>query len=893
MNDSMSFPTPAVAKRRRHAATRSIHRLDTLESRLQFCALHTLGQEPLELRPDLVPRSASDTASTARKDNTAAKATAAARAGSASGDVGEPADIVWVNRATTTAAGPDDTDLFGARFGASALAARVVVDAVILATERMIGSFNYGAPGQTYSLTVTMGAANSGFGAGAGLDASFGGKPQAGSIELGAGNGSTSGNGWFLDPTPNESSEFQGTVNNAFAGNATPSGPASGKFDFYTIVALEITHCMGLFGNALPGWATHTFDTAISDTAEGGGVGKLWTFNGPSIKHLLTSNNAGQGGQDFGQAIHSAGPITVNIGGEIYNGAQDQGNAVYEQSRRYLVSNVFALMFKDAYDYSTVNPATFGTFYSLLNTTTKRVLVRGGSANSADTISITRSGNTIAVSVDVGADILGTGALPGPGNLPAFVTYYDVSEVSSIAIESGDLNDTVTIDPAIGVSVSVDTGSGTDTLALTGSGGDDTFTFGSTNSVALANGATTTFGSLTNVESLALNGSGGNDSLNFTGQSFSEVLTINADTFSGLLGGTYSSFEAFGVNMGGGADTLTINAPTGDTVVNAGGGAGDLIDVRETAPGKVVRSITTLNTDTLKIQLNFGGEGIVVFDVRDPTTVGTLQVVQGSSIIGDGDLTIANYFFITGDTTVGGSGRVLMPNKPSLFKAGGLGVTHFNRRLIGQASVEIDSGELRLGPGLSANGPALQMSSLSFAATVQPSKLDLADNTATIDYTGTSPVAAIRSSLAAGYAGGAWTGNGIASSTAAATTGRAIGYGEATDLFSTFPATFAGTAIDDTAIVLKYGLAADADLNGTVEFADLVRLSQNYNLMDQTFARGDFDYDGEVGFGDLVILAQQYGQTLVPGAATITATPASTTGRKTRKIATGGISLLA
>ena len=80
-----------------------------------------------------------------------------------------------------------------------------------------------------------------------------------------------------------------------------------------------MTKRMGLFGSALSGWSSRTTNTGIADTAEGGGIGTFWTFNGASIDHLLTSNNGGAGGQNFGSAVHSAGPITITFNGESYS----------------------------------------------------------------------------------------------------------------------------------------------------------------------------------------------------------------------------------------------------------------------------------------------------------------------------------------------------------------------------------------------------------------------------------------------------------------------------------------------------------------------------------------------------------------------------------------------
>ena len=419
--------------------------MELLETRRLMCVLHMQEQPPIELRPDLV--------------------------GTRTSAVGEPADITWVNRGTATAAGaPGDTDLFGARFGTSAPLARAVVDAVIVAFERMVGSFNYSAAGVTYSMSLSMNTAGSGFGASAGISTTFGGKPSAGSVTMGAGNGSTNANddnGWFLDPTPFDSSEFLGTIVNAFSANAHTGSPAASKRDFYTVVAAEMTHCMGMSSFNPPGWATYLTNTNIPDTAEGGGVGKFWVFNGPSIKHLLTSNNGGPGGQERPVAVHAAGPnVPVPFGGDTYLGAQDHGNAVYELARRYNVSKVFSLMYKDAFDYATENPAKYGTYYSVLNETTKLITVRGGTGTNNDIINITRTGDTVFVSVDPTIDVAGTGELAGDGNLPAWVSEYDNSQLSSITIDAGAGDDTITIAADIGVPISINGNTGTDTITI-------------------------------------------------------------------------------------------------------------------------------------------------------------------------------------------------------------------------------------------------------------------------------------------------------------------------------------------------------------------------------------------------------------------------------------------
>jgi hypothetical protein len=364
----------------------------------------------------------------------------------------DPADIVWVNRGLAS-------DNFTAIFGTFAGQARAVVDAVIVRYEQMIGSFDYPLAGQTYSLTLSMAAANSGFGASANLLTSQGGKPKSGSISMGSGSGTgtNTDHGWFLDPTPFENSEFEGNITNAFAGDAQGSSPAFNKGDFFTVVAAEMTHCMGLF-NTLAGWTNLTTDTGMADTVTG--VGNYYTFVGPSISHLGTSDNAGS--SDFHEFIHSAeGASSINFNGQFWRGAEDQGNAFYEFSRRYLVNNTFALMFHDAYGYASVNPAQFGTMYTILQND-GTLLVRGSSATSNDLIVIDASGGNLVISVDVGTDVGGTGPFAGDQNLPAFVTLVPAASVSSISVQAGLGNDIVRIENNAGKPTNVDGGPGDD-----------------------------------------------------------------------------------------------------------------------------------------------------------------------------------------------------------------------------------------------------------------------------------------------------------------------------------------------------------------------------------------------------------------------------------------------
>jgi hypothetical protein len=68
---------------------------------------------------------------------------------------------------------------------------------------------------------------------------------------------------------------------------------------------------------------------------------------------------------------------------------------------------------------------------------------------------------------------------------------------------------------------------------------------------------------------------------------------------------------------------------------------------------------------------------------------------------------------------------------------------------------------------------------------------------------------------------------------------------------------------DDTTIhkvTLVYTVDGDADLNGTVNCADLDILLSNFNQTGATWAIGDFNYDGTVNGADLNILLSNFNQ---------------------------------
>jgi hypothetical protein len=149
--------------------------------------------------------------------------------------------------------------------------------------------------------------------------------------------------------------------------------------------------------------------------------------------------------------------------------------------------------------------------------------------------------------------------------------------------------------------------------------------------------------------------------------------------------------------------------------------------------------------------------------------------------------------------------------------------------------------------------------------------LDLNDNALIVDYAGASPFAAIAQAVKHGYNNGAWNGMGLRSSAAPLEQGYGLACAEASDVFTTFPATFANYPVNDTAVLVRMQSYGDANLDDNVNLADFNRLAANFGRTTSgTWSRGDFTYDGNVNLADFNLLAAYFGRSSAPAAVSST-----------------------
>jgi hypothetical protein len=202
----------------------------------------------------------------------------------------------------------------------------------------------------------------------------------------------------------------------------------------------------------------------------------------------------------------------------------------------------------------------------------------------------------------------------------------------------------------------------------------------------------------------------------------------------------------------------------------------------------------------------------------------------------------------------------------------------------GSANVAFDAtqriGALNISGGgvatLTAGGAkVLTVTSLNITGTGQ---LNLNNGNLIVDYTSPapSPIGQIRSLIASGFHGGAWDGKGIMTSFGNATK-FALGYAETSTVAA--GGTFAGQSVDSTAVVVKFTVYGDADLDGDADGVDIGTWATHFTgelggTGSHLWTEGDWDYDGDVDGVDAGKWSQAFtgelgGRGLSRGAATL------------------------
>jgi hypothetical protein len=214
--------------------------------------------------------------------------------------------------------------------------------------------------------------------------------------------------------------------------------------------------------------------------------------------------------------------------------------------------------------------------------------------------------------------------------------------------------------------------------------------------------------------------------------------------------------------------------------------------------------------------------------------VGSLEMLSGAATVSGGATVTASGSFALGGvarfTQAGGTvatPQFLVNGGTATYAAGTLNVS----------TLSVTGGRFTMPPGA---GLTLRVTTLDVAGT---GRLDLNDNGLLVDYTGASPITAVRQDIAAGFAGGGWNGFGITSGLADASV-RGIGYAEGLD----------------TSVIVRLARYGDANLDGAVNLQDFNRLAAGFGATTGAlWSQGDFNYDAAVNLQDFNLLAGNFG----------------------------------
>jgi hypothetical protein len=295
-----------------------------------------------------------------------------------------------------------------------------------------------------------------------------------------------------------------------------------------------------------------------------------------------------------------------------------------------------------------------------------------------------------------------------------------------------------------------------------------------------------------------------------------------------------------------------------------------------------ITSPSTIYTDTPVTA------GTMRFDNANMYVIGglgtlTMQVATGSALIDvvQGTHKINLPLTIASDTTINvANAATLLISDPVTVNAGKRLAQSVGGSVRYESTISAGAGgtitfnssshalSLTLGSGaraeLSAANPSAYLLQVHSLTAPSDARVDLGDNALAINYTGSSPLASVRSQVAAAYAAN-WNANGITSSSAASSIGSdhplGIGVAEASALGSS--TTYMGEQIDSTTVLARATYYGDADLNGTVDSQDFSRLVAGYGVTTGgVWTSGDFDYNGKVNSQDFNMLAGNFGQAM-------------------------------
>jgi len=349
-------------------------------------------------------------------------------------------------------------------------------------------------------------------------------------------------------------------------------------------------------------------------------------------------------------------------------------------------------------------------------------------------------------------------------------------------------------------------------------------------------------------------------------------LKVGLYAFGGPIGSAPATF-AFDYFNAVSVDIAWKNNASGSwsTDANWNGGVPNALEATANF-GTIITSAKTVTVDSPQTvgTINFNSANSYTIDGTSTISVNTATATNKGGInVLLGNHTISAPVNLVKDTIINvtPSGSTLtLSNLNSgstltITKAGA-GTAQLNN--VRAQGLTINEGAVKIASNGTSTGTS-RLSSLNIAGGAAPTaKLDLTNNYLVVPYSGTSPLSTLNAQIDAAHNNGGWNGQGITSSLASVAGGRAVGIAEASDLGTT---SFGGQSFTGSAVLIRFTIAADANLDGKVNTTDFNQLAGNFGGPGRWF-KGDFNYDGTVDSADFNILTGTFGQSL-PAAASL------------------------
>ncbi|MBC1253909.1 hypothetical protein GNE54_00490, partial [Trichormus variabilis V5] len=391
---------------------------------------------------------------------------------------------------------------------------------------------------------------------------------------------------------------------------------------------------------------TFTISSTSATTTINAGVGND-TLNVLAIANATTLNagigndviNVGSATTPTVNGITAA--LTINGGAETDTvNINDSGDTAANTGT--LTSSTITGLSSGSITYGTVETLNINlgagadTFTVSSTSVTTTINANGG----ADTLNVEAISNAITLNAGAGNDVINVGSATTPtvNGIAAALTINGGTETDTVNInDNGDTaanTGTLTSSTITGLSPSTITYGTVETLNINLGAGADSFTVSSSSATTTINagGGADTLNVLAIANATTLNADAGNDVINvgtagtlaangiaaaltINGGSETDTITINdsgdtaantgtltSTTITGLSSGTitYGTAETLNINLGTGADTLTVSSTGAATTINANGG-NDTLNVQ------AIANATTLNADAGDDVINVGG----------------------------------------------------------------------------------------------------------------------------------------------------------------------------------------------------------------------------------------------------------------------------------------------